>query len=173
MHRPAPSEYAPYYGKYISLVQEDDVLAALEAQLGELLPLLRAVPEGRAGDRHPPYTWSIKEVVGHLTDCERVFGYRALRFARGDATPLPGFDENAYARAAEFDRVPLTALVAEFEALRRSHVGMFRNLPDEAWSRAGEANDSAVSVRAIASILVGHARHHETILRRRLAGAAT
>src|SRR5262245_997170 len=126
MHRPGPTEYAPYYGNYIALVTEDDVLATLEAQLGELLPLVRSVPEERAGDRHPPYTWSVKEVVGHLTDCERVFGYRALRFARGDATPLPGFDENAYARAAGFDRVPLADLVDEFEALRRSHLGLFR-----------------------------------------------
>jgi hypothetical protein len=169
MHRLEPTEYAPYYGKYVALVPEADVLAALDEQLKELLALLRAVPEGESGVRHPPYTWSIKEVVGHLTDTERIFGYRALRFARGDATPLPGFDENAYARAAEFDRRPLGALVDEFEAVRRSHLGLFRNLPETAWARTGEANGTAVSVRALAYIIVGHVRHHTAILRQRLA----
>jgi hypothetical protein len=169
MQRPASTEYAAYYGKYIDLVPETDVVAALAAQLDEVFPFLRAVPEAQGNVRHAPYTWSVKEVVGHLTDCERVFGYRALRFARGDATPLPGFDENAYAPAAESDRVPLADLVAEFEALRRSHVWMFRNLPDAAWPRAGEANGNRVTVRAAAYILVGHARHHTAILRKRLA----
>src|SRR5262249_46525225 len=115
MPRPSPAEYAPYYGQYVELVPEDDVLAALQAQLDDVLALLRAAPEAEGPARHPPYTWSVKEVVGHMTDTERVFGYRALRFARGDATPLPGFDENAYARAADSDRRPLAALVAEFE----------------------------------------------------------
>jgi hypothetical protein len=169
MQRPASTEYAAYYGKYIDLVPEADVVAALAAQLDEVLPFLRSVPEAQGNVRHPPYTWSIKEVVGHLTDCERVFGYRALRFARGDATALPGFDETAYARAAESDRRPLADLVAEFEALRRSHVLFFRNLPDAAWSRSGEANGNRVTVRAAAYILVGHTRHHAAILRKRLA----
>jgi uncharacterized protein (TIGR03083 family) len=171
MPRPSPTEYATYYGQYVELVPEDDVLAALQAQLDDLLALLRAVPEDQGNVRHPPYTWSVKEVVGHLTDTERVFGYRALRFARGDATPLPGFDENAYARAAESDRRPLANLVAEFETVRRSHLALFRNLPDVAWSRRGLANDNAVSVRALAYIIVGHARHHTAILRRRLSRA--
>src|SRR5206468_2195592 len=140
----------PFYHGYIELVPEEDVLAALEGQLADALALLRAVSEAEAGRRHPPYTWSVKEVVGHLTDAERVFGYRALRFARGDTTPLPGFDENAYVRAGTFDRVGLPDLVDEFEALRRSHLGFFRNLDGAAWARTGEANGSAVSVRALA-----------------------
>jgi hypothetical protein len=170
MHRPGPTEYDPYYGKYIALVPEGDILAALEAQLGETLALLRPVPEDQGGVRHPPYTWSVKEVVGHLTDSERVFGYRALRFARGDATPLPGFDENAYARAADSDRCSLSDLVSEFEAVRRSHLWLFRGLPASAWAQVGEANGSAVSVRALAYIIAGHGRHHTAILRRRLGG---
>jgi hypothetical protein len=170
MHRPLATEYAPYFEKYIALVPEDDILAVLEGQLAETLALLRPVPEEEGSHRHPPFTWSIKEVVGHLTDTERIFGYRALRFARGDATPLPGFDENAYVRAAEFDRVPLRQLVGEFEALRRSHLGLFRSLPEAAWARAGRANDNEVSVRAVAYIIAGHTRHHAAILRRRLYG---
>jgi DinB superfamily len=168
MQRPASTEHAAYYGKYIDLVTETDIVATLAAQLDEVLPFLRAIPESQGNVLHPPYTWSIKHVVGHLTDSERVFGYRALRFARGDATALPGFDENAYARAAESDRRPLADLVAEFEALRRSHVLMFRNLPEAAWSRSGLANNNGVSVRAAAYILVGHVRHHTAILRKRL-----
>src|SRR5436305_7813101 len=171
MPRPASTEHLPYFAKYIDLVPEDDVLPALESQLGEMVTFLRSVPEAEAGVRHPPYTWSIKEVVGHLTDSERVFGYCALRFGRGDATPLPSFDENEYVKAAKFDRLPLAALVDEFEALRRSHVLLFRHLPAEAWTLSGKANSSPITVRALAYILVGHVRHHTAILRRRLSKA--
>jgi DinB superfamily len=172
MSRPDPTEYAPYYGKYLTLVPDDDILAALEKELGATLTLLGSVPEEQACVHHPPYTWSIKEVVGHLIDSERVFGYRALRIARADATPLAGFDENAYARAAEFDLHPLTELTAEFEAVRRSHLWLFRHLTEAAWSRRGVANNNDVSVRALAYILVGHERHHTAIIRRRLSSAS-
>jgi hypothetical protein len=168
MHRLSSTEYAPDYEKYIALVPEEDIQTVMEAQLGEMLALLRPVPEAQGCQRHPPYTWSIKEVVGHLTDTERIFGYRALRFARGDTTALPGFDENVYVRGADFDRCSLGSLVSEFEAIRRSHLGLFHNLSTAAWSRSGEANGSPVSVRALAYILVGHARHHTAILRKRL-----
>jgi hypothetical protein len=168
MHRPPATEYAPYYEKYIALVPEDDILAVLEGQLAETLALLRPIPEAKGGQRHPPYTWSIKEVVGHLNDTERIFGYRALRFARSDSTPLPGFDENAYVRAAEFDLVPLYELVSEFEALRRSHLFLLASLSEIAWGRVGQANGNDVSVRALAYIIAGHTRHHTAILRQRL-----
>ena len=168
MPRPAPTEYAPYYAKYLALVPEDDVLPALEAQLGETLAVMRAAPESQGGVRHPPYTWTVKEVVGHLTDTERVMGYRALRFARGDTTPLPGFDEEAYAPAGQFDRLSLAALTAEHEAVRRSHLYLFRHLPGAAWDRGGKANDAPVTVRALAYIMAGHGRHHTAILRKRL-----
>jgi hypothetical protein len=171
MHRPASTEYAPDYGKYLALVPEDDVLPALEAQLADTLALLRTVPENQGNVRHPPYTWSIKELVGHLTDSERVFGYRALRFARDDATPLAGFDENVYVRTAEFDRVPLQELVNEFEAVRRANLYFWRTLDEAAWSRGGKANDTPVTVRALAFIIVGHGRHHTAILRQRLSRA--
>jgi hypothetical protein len=168
MYLPEPTEYAPAVASYVALVPEDDILAVLESQGQEMIALLRPVPEEQGGVRHPPYTWSIKEVVGHLTDSERIFAARALRFARGDAAPLPGFDEEVYARVAAFDRLPLAALVSELEAARRSHVWLFRNLPAEAWRRTGVANGKEVSVRALAYILAGHARHHTAILRRRL-----
>src|SRR5262249_56600981 len=122
------------------LVPEENILGMMYGQAEELFALLRAVPEKEAGVRHAPYTWSVREVVGHMMDAERVFAYRALRFARGDATPLPGFEENEYVRAAEFDRYPLIELVAEFEAIRRTTFWLFRHLTEEAWGRTGVAN---------------------------------
>ena len=170
MARPNSSEYAPYYESYISLVPEEDIVKAMSRALADSLAFLAQVSESEACVCHPPYTWTIKQVVGHLNDCERIFGYRALRFARGDSTPLPGFDENAYARTAVLDRVPLTELALEFEALRHSHIALFKNLTDIDWNRRGTANQGQeVSVRAIAYIIVGHERHHMAILRRRIA----
>jgi hypothetical protein len=168
MSRPDPTEYAPYYEKYIALVPEDDILEAMKSAVETGVAFLAGVSESEASVCHPPYTWTIKQVVGHLTDSERVFGYRALRFARGDSTPLPGFDENAYAKAIRLDDIPLVELVAEFASLRRSHVGLFEHFPDEAWQRRGLANNAEISVRALAYILIGHERHHVAILRKRL-----
>jgi DinB superfamily len=172
MARPEPDEYAPYYGKYVALVPEDKILPAMEATLAETLALLRDVSDHDASVLHPPYTWSIKQVVGHLTDTERVFGYRALRFARADSTPLPGFDENLYARSASFDRHPLAVLTAELDLVRQSHIALFKNLARDNWSRRGIANSNEISVRALAFIIVGHHRHHHAIVRRRLDPAA-
>jgi hypothetical protein len=170
MHRPSSSEHPAECAGYVALVPEDDIVKTLEEQLTEVLGLLRPVAETVGNVRHPPYTWSVKEVVGHLTDCERIFGCRALRFARGDTAPLPGFDENDYALAANSDRCRLADLVAEFEAVRRSHLWLLWYLPEGAWTRTGQANGHPVSVRALAYIMAGHVRHHTAILRRRLAG---
>jgi hypothetical protein len=166
--RPELTEYAGFFQGYVDLVPEADVLPAMAAQLDEALAFLRGVPEAAATVCHPPYTWTLKEVVDHLTDGERVFGYRALRFGRGDTTALPGFDEGAFATAAESDRLPLADIIAAFEAARRSNLCLFRSLPAAAWDRSGIANDNRVSVRALAYIIVGHARHHTAILRKRL-----
>ena len=168
MPRPDPTEHAPYYAKYIALVPEEEILMAMTQELERTLALLRPISEETASLRHPPYTWSTKQVIGHLTDSERIFGYRTLRIARGDTTPLPGFDENAYAMAAESDRCLLGDLAAEFAAIRRSNLLLFRHLPEAAWSRSCTANDCLVTVRALAYILVGHERHHTGILRKRL-----
>jgi uncharacterized damage-inducible protein DinB len=171
MGRPQTSEYTRNYDSYVALVPEDDILAAMRANLAQTLTLLSGVADHDAAVCHPPYTWTIKQVIGHLTDCERIFGYRALRFARGDSTPLPGFEENDYAQVANSDSRPLAALAAEFEAVRKSHVLMFENLPQGAWQKHGVASDSDLSVRAIAYIIVGHERHHMLIIRRRLASS--
>ncbi len=169
MHRPAATEYAPYFEKYVKLVPENDIVAVLRSQVAEVLGFLREVPPAQENVRHAPYTWSIKEVIGHLIDTERIFGYRALRFARGDTTPLPGFDENAYVPAAHFDRRSLKDLAQEFEHLRLSHVALFGSLDEEASVRKGEASGNTMSVRAVGYAIAGHTRHHLAILRQRLA----
>jgi hypothetical protein len=168
--RPEPTEYAGFFQGYVDLVPEVDVLPVMATQLDEMLDFFQRVPDASASVLHAPYTWTFKEVVGHITDGERVFGYRALRFGRGDTTPLAGFDENTFAQAANYNRLAFTDVVSEFEAARRSNLWLFRNMPDDAWSRQGEANKSVVSVRALAYIIVGHSRHHMAILRKRLAG---
>ncbi len=166
---PQASEYASNYAEYVALAPEVDILAAMKFELDRTVALLSGVTDRDSSVCHPPYTWTIKQVVGHLADTERIFGYRALRFARGDMTPLPGFDENHYAQSARSDQRPLRDLTAEFEALRTSHIALFQNLPADAWDQRGIASGSEISVRAIAYVIVGHERHHTAIIRERLA----
>jgi DinB superfamily len=166
--RPNPDEYYPECAPYIALVTEEDPIPALENSLAEVLGLLHDVSDEVACRLHPPYTWTIKQVVGHLTDSERVFGYRALRFARGDTTPLPAFDDDLYARSAVFRDCTLASLAAEFELVRRSHLAFFNNLVPDDWDRRGIVNGAEISVRALAFDIAGHGRHHAAIMRRRL-----
>ena len=163
--RPEPSEYASYYGKYISLVPDGDILASLRQQMNETLALLRGIPESQAAHRYAPGKWSIKELLGHLMDGERIFAYRALRFARGDQTGLPGFEQDDYIRNASFDDYPLSDLAEEFEHVRQASIFLFQHLNEEAWGRRGAANDSEISVRALAYSIAGHELHHREILR--------
>src|SRR5690348_12619159 len=131
--RPSSREYAPYYEKYIALVPEGDIVTSLERQLDTTLTLLRGIGEAEASRRYAPDKWSIKEVVGHLIDSERVFAYRALRIARNDQTPLSGFEQDDYVRAANFDTRQLTDLAEEFEHVRRANVHLLKALNEEAW----------------------------------------
>jgi len=165
------SEYPAAYANYIELVPPGELVGLLEKQREDTATFWRGVSEPEGNTRHPPYTWSVKEVAGHILDCERIMGYRILAFARGEQASLPGFDENAYARVADFDSYRLSDLAAEFDHLRRSHLYMLRGLSDIALQRRGTANNNAVSVRALAYVLYGHAEHHGRILRRRLGRA--
>ena len=167
LNRPNPDEYAPYYEKYVSLIPEGDIVATLERQLETTLSLLRGLDEAQGLKRYAPDKWSVKEVIGHVIDSERVFAYRALRFARNDQTPLPGYEQDDYVRAANFDERQLGDLADEFEHLRRSNITLFRSLGEEAWSRSGTANDFAVTVRALAHIIAGHEAHHVGVLQMR------
>src|SRR4051812_32331566 len=168
MPRPSSSEYADPYSSYVALVPEAEIVPAMRAQLVLEFALLKTTPEAELSRRHPPYTWTIKQVVGHLIDAERIFGCRALRFARGDRAPLPGFDENRYVELGDFDRRSPSDLLSEFDIIRHSHLFLFANLSAEAWDRRGVASGHEVSVRALAYIMVGHVRHHLAIVRKRL-----
>ena len=169
--RPTPDEHIEYYGKYIALATEPDAVTALETSIEDALTLLRGLDESKGALRYAPGKWSIRQVVSHVIDGERVFAYRALRIARGDDTPLPGFDENTYAEASRADERPLRALVDELELVRRSNLALFRGLGEEDWPRRGIANDAEISVRALAYIIAGHVRHHVGILRERYLAA--
>ena len=161
-------EYSPFHAAYLAKVPPGKIVEILEQQAICLRQAWQPIDGGQSLERHPPYTWSLREVVGHLGDSERVFGYRALRISRGDTTELAGFDENEFVRQAEFDRKPWSDLLEEFFTLRHANCLMFRNLPPEAWLRRGIANRSPVSVRALAHILAGHAAHHAEIIEKRI-----
>jgi hypothetical protein len=165
--RPAAGEYAPYYGTYIGKVPEGDLLQILENQRRETQSLLGGLSDAKALHRYAPGKWSVKEVVGHIADAERVFAYRALTFARGDHAALPSFDENAWTPAGAFDARPLGELARELEAVRHSTVTLFSGFHPDWLVRTGTASGKSVSVRALAYIIAGHERHHVKILRER------
>jgi len=167
MTRPDPTEYMPYFGKYIALVEGDDIIAALSNQLDVTLARLRPLSESQGELRYAPGKWSIKEVIGHLIDAERIFAYRALRFARNDQSALPGFDENNYVANSNFGERRLADLAEEYEFVRKSNIYLFRHLGEEVWLRRGKANDNEISVRALAYCIAGHERHHLGIIRER------
>jgi hypothetical protein len=170
--RPDRSEYESFYDSYIKLIGDGDIVEALSRQLDEVVPEWSRIDDQTSLMRHPPYTWSLREVIGHLGDAERVFGYRAFRFSRRDPTELAGFEENDYVKNAEFDRRPWTDLIDEFAALRRANILMLRQLPRSQWKNAGLANGHRITVHALAYVLVGHVRHHHAIIRRRLHSSA-
>jgi uncharacterized damage-inducible protein DinB len=162
--RPAADEHAPYYGRYIALVKGDDAVDALITQIDVTADLLGRVDEQRAASRYAPGKWSLKQVVGHMTDAERVFAYRALRFARADQTELPGFEENDYAENGGFDARPLEDLVLEYRAVRAASIALFGSIAPEAAVRRGVANHTPMSVRALAWTIAGHELHHRGVL---------
>jgi hypothetical protein len=167
--RPDASEYAPFYHGYVQAVPDGDIVELLRSGGQELVEAIRRIPEERGGFRYGPEKWSIREVLGHLIDAERIFAYRALRVARGDRTPLASFDENAYVKTAGSDARTIDDLVRELGAVRETTVLLFESLPDEAWGLRGVASGKDVSLRALAYITAGHARHHLRILRERYA----
>lgn len=166
---PQPSEYAPYYGKYVALVPHGDIVSILSDQLDRMNTMLFSMDEDDASLPYAPGKWSIKQVLGHITDAERIFSYRALRIARADKTPLAGFEQDDYVANGYFDSVSLTELLQEYSAVRRATTLLFRHLPAEAWIRRGTASNSEVTVRALAYIIAGHDEHHYRVLCERYA----
>jgi uncharacterized damage-inducible protein DinB len=163
--KPDASEHAPYYSRYVDLVADGDILGTLAGQIRGTLPELRRVSEADSLKRYAAEKWSVREVLGHMIDTERIFAYRALRFARNDPTALPGFEQDDYIPAAQFDRRPWADLLEEFAAVRQSNLLMLRGLTSEAWLRLGVASGNPVSVRALAYIMAGHELHHMRVLR--------
>lgn len=165
--RPSATEFNPYYARYIDAVPEGDLIETLRAQRDDTLTLVRSIPEDRAAHRYAPEKWTIRQVLLHVADVERVMGYRALRAARGDGTPLPGFDENAWAGIATGDGRTLASLASELAAVREATLWLLAGIDDSAAGRQVTANGNAVSVRALAWIIAGHERHHVRLLRER------
>jgi uncharacterized damage-inducible protein DinB len=165
--RPANDEHAPFYAGYIAEAPDGDLVDNMTAQGTRIAQMFRAIPESRGGHRYAEGKWSIKDVVQHLCDAERIFSYRLLRFARADETNLPGFDEGIYAQQAGADGRTVADLAEEFSAVRRATIALITPLDDVAMSRRGTANNTPASARALAWIMVGHTEHHARILRER------
>ena len=169
MDRPSAAEFASFYAGYVSLVPEADIMSVLEGQADEVRLQTRAFIPKREEFRYAPGKWSVREVLGHMTDAERVFGFRAFCFSRGDENALPAFEQDDYVARAGFDRCSLADLVQDFSQLREMNLTVLRRLDDAAWRRMGTASGKPVSVRALAYIMAGHVRHHLHVLSTRYA----
>lgn len=169
--RPGADEYAPAFASYVARIGDDeDIVTVLASQLDEFQHRLGAVPAARGDYRYAPGKWTLKDIVGHLSDTERVFAYRALRIARGDTTPLPSFDDQAWvAETGAGDRT-LADMVEELADVRRASLSLFRHLPPAHWTRRGTASGQPVSVRALAYVMAGHVRHHLEVVEARYLG---
>ena len=169
--RPDTTEYATFYREYIGLVPDGPVRETLRDQIGETLALLKPLSEERARHRYAPGKWSMKEVLGHVADAERIFAYRALRIARDDATPLPGFDENAYVKVAGFDARPWRELLEDLRIGRQATLRLLETFDGAALLRRGTANEAPASARGLLYVIAGHERHHVKILKERYLSA--
>lgn len=168
--RPSESEYDTYYQSFIDRVPDEPIMDVLEEQRYEIMGFLGSLDKATAEYRYGPEKWSVKEVLGHVVDTERIFATRALCFARGEHEPLPSFEQDDYVRSGDFDRRSLASLSHEFEAVRRSTEGLFEAFDEQQWDRDGMTNEARMSVRAVAYIVVGHAAHHMSVIRERYLG---
>jgi hypothetical protein len=167
MTRPQTTEYAPYYSRYVDLIATPDVVPELSSQLEKTVSFLSNISEEKSLSTYGAGKWTIKEVLNHVNDTERVFLYRAFWFARGFEQPLPGYDQDVCVAAARPNSIPFTDLIDEFKHVRLSTLSIFRNMPDEAWGRTGIASDNPFTVRALAYIITGHVAHHLNVLEER------
>ena len=167
IERPKADEHSPYFSRYIDRVPEGNLIGLLESQFSDTLALLQRVPRDREDFAYADGKWTVKEVVGHIADTERVFAYRALRFARNDPTELASFDENAWVTNASFGQRRLADLIDELDAVRQATIRLARSLNAEELARRGVASGNPVSVRALFYIIAGHERHHVGLFRER------
>jgi hypothetical protein len=164
---PERTEAAEYYHKYIYRIVNPDVTAELARQLDQTTTFLDRISEEKSLLRYSPDKWSIRQMWGHVNDAERVFVFRALWFARGMETPLPGFDQDTVVTGAQADKKEWSRHVEEFRSVRQATLSFFRNLPPEAWKRAGTASGYSFTVHALAYIAAGHVDHHAAMIRER------
>jgi uncharacterized damage-inducible protein DinB len=167
VQRPEASEFPEYYQPYVKLVPDGDFIEILKENLENTTALADRISEKDGQSRYAPGKWSIKEVLGHMTDTERIMSYRLLRVGRGDQTPLAGFNENDYIAASNFNTLSVKQILEDFTAVRRATITLVNNMPDEAWERIGVANNSEITARALAYIIAGHALHHLKIINER------
>ena len=165
MQRPKKGDYAEYYEKYISEIKGSNIHKILESQLSEAIVFLKSIPEEKGEYRYTEGKWTIKEVIGHITDTERVFAYRAMCFARGEKNALPGFDQDNYVKGGKFNSKPMGDLINEFRLLRESNLVLFKSFDEEMLSLEGYVNQNRVTVTALLFIVAGHAQHHLKILK--------
>jgi DinB family protein len=161
---PEASEYASYYDRYISLVKGADIVAALEQQAKETIKLFSSLSENDGDFRYAPDKWSIKEMLGHISDGERIMSYRVLRFARNDRTPIEGFEQDDYIQYGPFQHCRLADLIEEFGIIRKATLALCRDLDEAAWMRRGIANKNEISVTALVYVIAGHELHHRNVL---------
>ncbi len=172
MLRPLVHEYTSYHAHYVERVPYGDPLLALERQVDDTTQLLLGLPEERGAYRYAAGKWSIKELVGHVIDCERIFAYRCLAIARGDRTSLPGFDQDAYVARSSHERRSLSSIIGELHTVRAASLGLFRSLSEEEWGRAGVSDGKLLTARVIPWIAAGHEHHHLQVLRERYLGSS-
>ena len=168
--RPADNEHAPFYATYISKVPDGDLLNFMELQPDQFNGLINDLTEEQAIEPPAPGKWSVKQVLGHLCDTERIMGYRALRFARADKTEIEGFEQDDYVAAANSNARSATELLAELKSVRGATLSLLESLTTAESERSGMANGKSISVRALAYVIAGHAQHHLELLRKQLAG---
>ncbi|TVX95309.1 DinB family protein [Cohnella terricola] len=164
-NRPAQDEFGGHFGTYINIVPDGNIIDILANNLKETSEFLSDIPESKGSNRYAPGKWSLKEAIGHISDTERVMSYRLLRIARGDQTPLPGFDQDAYMAGVDFNAYSLAELIEDYISVRRATLTLLRGLPDAAWDRMGTASGNPVSARALAYINAGHELHHLRIIK--------
>ncbi|MDU0199795.1 DinB family protein [Paenibacillus sp. MAH-36] len=167
LKRPGKDEYAPYYEQYISKVTDEEYEVFLDRQRDEILALFGDIDEEKARYRYAPGKWSLKEVLGHITDTERVMSYRMLRISRGDSTLLPGFDQDVFVANTSFDELSIEDLLNDFKAVRQATLTLRRTIADSAWSRQANVSTFDITARGLAYVIAGHAEHHLTIVKER------
>jgi len=165
MTRPQSTEAASYYFNYIDLITSDEIVPAMESQMDETLRFLEGISEEQSLTSYAPGKWTIRELLNHVNDGERIFLGRAVWFARGFQAPLPSFEQDVAVQAANANQTPWSELVEEFRTVRLSTLSFFKHLPEEAWSRTGVASDNPFTVRAVAYIIAGHVAHHTQVLK--------